>query len=235
MKQIFNAVPQQKLTCLLFILTGLTLITSCKKNDDYNFESTVTANVRLVNASTDAGPSTLYMSDVLRTQDPVAFGSSSIYYQTYVGQVDATVKTSSGTALATTNTELNAFGKYTFFLTGKTGSYGVINLQDDTVAASSGKAKVRFVQASSSLTNTINVLSNGTSLFTALSYKTVSDYNEVSAGTYVFAVTNTGSNTTLASSTSVNLQAGKNYTVYTYGDSGTNGATALGIHILADN
>lgn len=235
MKQFFNAIPNKRSTYLLFILSFLTLITSCKKHDDYDFESTVTANVRLVNASTDAGPSTLYMSDVLRTPNAVSFGTSSNYYQTYVGQVDATVKTSGGAALATTNTQLDAFGKYTFFLTGKTGNYAVINLQDDTVAASSGKAKVRFVQASSGLTGTVNVLSNGVSLFTALAYKAVSSYNEVNAGAYVFSVTNTGSNNTLASSASVNLQAGKNYTVYTYGDSGTSGATALGINILADN
>lgn len=189
MKQFLNAIPQKRFTYLLFILSGLTLIASCKKNDDYDFESTVTANVRLVNASTDAGPSTLYMSDVLRTPDPVAFGTNSGYFQTYVGQVDATVKTSAGTVLASTNTGLDAFGKYTFLLTGKAGSYAVINLQDDTVASSSGKAKVRFVQASSSLTNTIDLLSNNAALFTALAYKAVSDYNEVNAGVYIFLKT----------------------------------------------
>jgi hypothetical protein len=235
MKRFFNAIPNKKFACLLFILSGFTLITSCKKHDDYDFESTVTANVRLVNASTDAGSSTLYISDVLRTPNAVSFGTNSGYNQTYVGQVDATVKTAGGTVLASTNTELDALGNYTFFLTGTAGSYAVINLPDDTQAAASGKVKIRFVQASSSLTNTVDMLSNGTALFTALTYKTVSSYSEVNAGAYIFAVTNAGSNTALASSASVNLQAGKNYTIYTYGDSAANGATALGIHILADN
>lgn len=234
MKHTLKAVTRKKHSYLLLFLTGLTFVTACKKHDDYDFDSTVSANVRLVNTSTDAGPSQLYMSDVLRTQNAVNFGTSSDYNQTYVGQVDANVKSANGTVLATANTQVDAQNNYTFLLTGTSGSYSLITLHDDTQAAASGKAKVRFVQAASGIVSA-NLLSNGAALFTALAFKAVSDYNEVNAGAYVFAVTNTGSNNSLASSASVTLQAGKNYTVYTYGVSGGSGTSALGVNVLVNN
>ncbi|MES2279251.1 MAG: DUF4397 domain-containing protein [Bacteroidota bacterium] len=219
---------------LLLVLTCVVLIASCKKHDDYDFTATVTANVRLVNTSTDGGPAKLYMTDVLRTPNAVSFGTASAYNLTYTGQVDVSVQSASNTVLATTNTAIDAQGNYTFFLTGTTGSYGVITLNDNTTAAASGKAKVRFVQASSSVTSG-NLLGNGTALFSAQAFKAVSDYSEVSAGTYVFTVTNTGSAAVLATSASATLQAGKNYTVYTSGISGTTGTTALAVNVLANN
>lgn len=233
MKHIFKRIDSKRISYLLFILTGLTLVTSCKKHDDYNFESTVTASVRLVNASTDAGPSTLYITDVLRTPNAVSFGSNSGYNTTYVGDITADAKGANNNVLASANTTFDANGKYTFFLTGTSGSYSLLSLHDDTQAAASGKAKVRFVQAAPGLTSA-NLLMGGAALFSAQAFKSVTDYNEVTAGTYVFAVTNTGNNTLLAS-TSFTLQAGKSYIVYTSGISGGNGTTALAVNVLANN
>lgn len=233
MKNIFKTITTQTTICLLFTLTGLTFITSCKKHDDNDFESTVTANVRLVNTSTDAGPSTLYITDALRTSAAVNNGASSGYSQTYVGDVSADAKNAANSVLASANTSFAANNNYTFFLTGSSGSYSLLSLHDDTQAASSGKAKIRFVQASSGLTSA-NLLIGGTALFSAQAFKSVTDYSEVTAGTLVFNITNTGSNTTLATA-SFNAQAGKNYTVYTYGTSGGSGSNALTVNVLTNN
>lgn len=233
MKNIFKAINSKKISYVLFILTGLTFVASCKKHDDNDFEATVTANVRLVNTSTDAGPSTLYVTDALRTSGAVSYGASSGYSQTFVGDASADARAANNNVLASTNTTFSTNNNYTFFLTGTSGNYSLIALHDDTQAAASGKAKVRFVQAASGLSSA-NLLIGATALFSAQAFKAVTDYSEVAAGTLVFAVTNTGSNTTLATA-SFDVQAGKSYTVYTYGISGNSGATALGVNVLANN
>jgi hypothetical protein len=230
MKNILKTTPVKNLLFLLILMSTI-LVTSCSKHDDYDFTSTVTAKVQLVNTSTDAGPTKLYMSDVLRTTSAVSYGNASGYNLTYTGQVDAAVQSSAGTVLATANTSLDADGAYTFFLTGTSGNYSLITLNDNTAAPSSGKAKVRFVQASQSLTSA-NLLGNGVALFTAQGYKAASSYGEVTAGTYVFTITNATSGTILATGTSIALQAGKNYTVYTSGITGTTGSTALAVNVI---
>lgn len=234
MKQFFNLITRRNLLLLSLPLLGQTLATSCKKHDDYDFTATVTANVRLVNASTDAGAAKLYMSDVLRTPTAVGFGAASGYNLTYTGQVDVAVQSASGSVLASTNTSIDADGNYTYFLTGTSGSYSVLTLHENTTAPSSGKAKVRFVQGVSGLAS-VNLLANGASLLTAQAFKTVSDYVEVTAGAFVFAATNAGSPAVLASSASTTLQAGKTYTVYTSGVSGADGTNALSVKVLTNN
>lgn len=233
MKNAFKTINSKRICYALFILTGLTFIASCKKHDDNDFSATVTANVRLVNTSTDAGPSNLYVTDVLRTTASVAYGANSGYTQTYVGDIVADARAANNSVLASTGTTFSANSNYTFFLTGVSGTYSLIPLNDDTPAASSGKAKVRFVQAAIGLTSA-NLLLNGTALFSAQLFKGVTEYSEVNAAAYTFAVTNTGSNTLLANA-SATLQAGKNYTVYVYGISGSSGATALAVNVLANN
>ena len=217
-------------TYALLALAAVSLITSCKKDNGYDFDGSISANVQLVNTSTDAGPSKLYVTDISRTPNAVSYNSASGYNLSYPGD-GASAKSASGTTLATTNTSIDAAEFYTFFLTGTSANYSLIPVRDEVQAAASGKAKVRFVQAASGITSA-NLLGNGTSLFEAQSAKAVTAYNELSAGTYVFTVTNAGSSVSLAASTSVTLKAGGVYTVYTSGISGTTGTTALSVNVL---
>lgn len=232
MKQIFTT-SKRTFSLLLFTLIGAGLITSCSKKDDYDFNATATSKVRLINTSTDAGPAILYVADVARVQNGVNFGTASAYNLTYVGQADVTARAANGTVLATANSPFDANATYTFLLAGTNGSYSLLALPDATTAPASGKAKVRFVQASSGLASA-NLLGNGTSLFTAQSFKSVGNYTDVTAGTYVFTVTNGSSNTALAVSTSISLQAGKTYTLFAYGVSGAE-ANPLAVSVLANN
>ena len=231
MKHIFKS---SNFTYLLIALAGLTTITSCSKHDDYDFTATVTANVRLVNTSTDAGPSKLYLNDVLRTPNAVSYGIASGYSQTYIADNTIAVQSASGTMLASSSASLDADGNYTYFLTGTSGNYSILTSQDNTTTPTAGKAKVRFVQAASGLASA-NLLGNGVSLFAAQSFKAVTNYMEVTAGTFVFTVTSPGSETTLASSTSTTLQAGKSYIIYTSGISGATGTNALTVNVLSTN
>ena len=234
MKNISKTITSKKLFYAIIALAGVTLASSCKKDDGYDFEGTVSAKVQLVNASPGADAAKLYVADVLRTPNTVAYGSASGYNLCYAGQADVDVKSGDGTVLATTNTEIDAANSYTYFLSGAPGSQSVIVVHDDTEAASSGKAKVRFVQAASGY-NTVDLAANGITLFSEQNYKTSSNTAEVAAGAYIFTVANAGSSAALATSASVNFEAGKNYTVYTRGMSGGTGASALAIGVLTVN
>ncbi|GAB3918783.1 DUF4397 domain-containing protein [Mucilaginibacter boryungensis] len=231
MKHIFKS---STFTFLLIALAGLTTITSCSKHSDYDFTGTATANVRLVNTSTDAGPSKLYLNDVLRTTNAVSYGTASGYSQTYIADNTIAVQSASGTMLASSSASLDADGNYTYFLTGASGNYAILTSYDNTTTPTAGKAKVRFVQAASGLASA-NLLGNGVSLFAAQSFKAVTNYMEVTAGTFVFTVTSPGSEITLASSTSTTLQAGKSYIIYTSGISGATGTNALTVNVLSTN
>jgi hypothetical protein len=234
MKNIFKSIKSRNFTYLLIALAGLTTIASCSKHDDNDFTATATANVRLVNTSTDAGPSKLYLNDVLRTQSAVAYGTASGFSQTYIAENTIAVQSASGTILATSSGNLDADGNYTYFLTGTSGNYSILASADNTTAPAAGKAKVRFVQGASGLASG-SLFGNGVSLFAAQNFKAVTNYSEVAAGAFVFTVTSPGSETVLASSTSTTLQAGKNYIVYTSGVSGGTGANALTVNVLSTN
>jgi len=234
MKNIFRSIKSRNFTYVLIALAGLTTIASCSKHDDYDFTATVTANVRLVNTSTDAGPSKLYLNDVLRTQNAVTYGTASGYSQTYIANNTIAVQSASGSVLASTTANLDADGNYTYFLAGTSGNYAILTANDNTTAPSAGKAKVRFVQAASGLASA-NLLGNGVSVFASQNFKAVTDYSEVTAGTFVFTVTSPGSATVLASSAPTTLQAGKSYIVYTSGVSGGTGANALTVNVLNTN
>lgn len=232
MKHIFKRSISQKIAYLFIALGALTFISSCKKDSGYDFDGSVSAYVQLVNTSTDAGAANLYVASVLRTPNTVTYGAVSGYNQSYVGPQDVNAQSPTGAVFATTNLSIDAANYYTFFLTGTSGGYAIIPVHDDTEAAASGKAKVRFVQASSSLSSA-SISANGVSLFTGQAFKSVSSYSEVAAGAYVFTVANAGSSTVLATSASATLKAGGIYTVYTTGLIATTDTNALAINVLS--
>lgn len=224
-----------KILSITIIAAGfISLLSSCKKDEGYDFEGIVTANVRLVNTSPDAGAVKLYVEGVSRTPNAVNYGEASTYQQSYTGQADVNVQTTSGTTVVSSTSQIDAASNYTFFLTGTNGSQSLVFVKDDTQAPASGKAKVRFVQTASA-NAAVDVLANGVSLFNGLVYRGVSNYNEVAAGAYTFKVTNVGSGTALVTSSAFTFEAGKSYIVYTRGAVGGTGTNALAIAMLTVN
>jgi hypothetical protein len=233
MKQFIN-VKIPKLLYLFIALLGVFTVQSCKKEDPNSEDGRGAAMVKLINASTDAGASHLYIDDEIRVEDAISLGSASGYRGAFAGPSVVSVQSATGATVAKVDMDLQASAGYSFFLTGTSGSYNIIGLIDDKAASGAGKAKVRFVQASSALTSA-NLALNGTALFTAQAFKAVSAYSEVTPGTYTLTVTDASSATVLASNTLAKFDAGKNYTVYTSGLTGVTGATALAVNVTANN
>ncbi len=202
--------------------------TSCNKSeDDENMETT--ASITVVNSVEGAPAQDFYLNDE-KSGNSISYGSSSTINAT-TGSKTAVFKNSgSTTANATANVTLSANANQSIFLIKEAnGNYGTSTYANDN-ATVSGKAKVRFINTGSLLSGTVNVATSaGTSLVSALAFKTASTYQTIDANT-ALNVTVIGSleTTTIAGS---EFQAGKNYTVWF--DSAT--STKVKYHVIAQN
>jgi len=234
MKKHFNTLTRKAFVGSLFALAATVLISSCKKDNGYEFDGAVTAKVQLVNANPDAGPAQLFIQGVLRTPNTVSYSNASGYNDSYTGQQDISIQSPSGTVLASGSAQIDPTSYYSFILAGNSSSASVIAVKDDQTAPASGMARVRFVQASADAPAS-NVTANGTGIFTALSYKGVSAYTELAAGSYIFRLINASTSTVLATGSSITLAAGKIYTIYSKGSISGSGSSALSISAVAVN
>ncbi|MCF0055299.1 DUF4397 domain-containing protein [Dyadobacter sp. CY356] len=120
----------------------------------------------------------------------------------------------------------------------------LILFYDDLTAPDAQKAKLRFVNLSPE-TGAVNVLNGKTALFSNVAYGraansslagetlsawTLGPFQNVSPGKYDLNFTNAVSGNTTGSSTSVTLEAGKVYTVFTHGL--LSGSPAFGVKVL---
>lgn len=206
---------------LRFAFTGLlaiSLFSSCKKNDPYDFEDTIAADINFINASPDAPAAQLYVEDVLRTPSSVAYGQASGYNKTFLGDQDVVIKSTSGEAtLSSSHVQFDAYGSYTFFLVGQNSSLGLITVTDDLTAPAAGKAKIRFVNASPNAASA-SLSIGGNIIATNQSFRAVSPSVEIAAGTYAVVLTNVASGITTTNTTAgASFQSGKIYTVYAKG------------------
>ncbi|MFD1257469.1 DUF4397 domain-containing protein [Mucilaginibacter terrae] len=213
-------------------LLGLTLLSSCKKDDPYNFEDTIGAEVNFINASPDAGSARLYVEDILRTTTGINYGEASGYQKTYLGDQDVDIRSTTGeSTLTSSQVQFDANNRYTFLLVGQNSSLGLLYFTDDLTVPGAGKAKVRFVNAAPNATAA--TLNSATGIVVAQqNFRGIAPSTEVNAGAYVLSVV---SGTTRSATATVNLESGKIYTVYAKGLVGGTGNAAFGVGVVAVN
>ncbi|GAB3919818.1 DUF4397 domain-containing protein [Mucilaginibacter myungsuensis] len=232
MKQ-FTKARTAKFVYLFIALIGIAAIQSCKKPSPDAEGGVGSAKLRLVNTSPDAGSSKIILEEEVGVTGSVGTGNASSYINAFAGEQQVTVQSGAGTVLARVSNQLDANSYYSFYLTGVSGSYSLFPVLDD-VAAVSGKAKVRFVQTSSQL-NSANLSAGSTSLFTAQPFKAITNSVEVAPGAYTFNLSNGVTAITLASSQSVTLTSGKNYTVFVSTQSVSGNNATLALNVVASN
>ncbi|QJD97023.1 DUF4397 domain-containing protein [Mucilaginibacter robiniae] len=230
MKVFTSTFSKQALTRAGAVLLAFTMLVSCKKDDPYDFDGTYYAQVNFINASSDAGSASLFIDDVQRTPNAVAYGNASGYNKCYAGQQTATVQAGNNqTVVATSSVQLDANTNYTIFLAGQSGALSLIQVTDDMTAPSTGNAKVRFVNASSNASGA-SLTFGSTIIASNVNYTSGSAYSEIKAGSYA-AVLVSGS--TKVTNTAITLESGKIYTLYAKGVAGnTSSANALTIGIF---
>ena len=229
MKQ-FTTALKQTVRYAFFGLIGLSLLSSCKKDDPYDFDGSAAAEVNLINASPDASAARLYVDGVLRTPNAVAYGEASGFYKTIVGSQGVEIKSATGEAqLATSTQQFDAFYAYTFFLVGQNSSLGLLTITDNlNTPPATGKARIRFVNATPNAA-TAALTAGSTTLVTAQSFRGVSEPTEVNAGTYALSIVTASNRSAIVSA---NLESGKIYTIYSKGLVGgsNNAAFTVGVY-----
>jgi hypothetical protein len=171
----------------------LALVAGCH-NGGHNAN---TAQVRLLNAVGDAEPLNLLIDGNVKATG-VALGSTSSYAQIDNGtRTTDLVSSVNGATLYDKQLGYNDGGNYTLAAFGKRASISVIQLNDDTQDAQSGKFRLRFADFAPDIGAVdLYVVTGDISAIpptlTGISGGTVTDYTEIAAGTYSFVLTTAG-------------------------------------------
>lgn len=214
-------------------LMGMTTfgLASCSKDDDpvVNSES----SVKVIHAIPGTGSVDFYLNGTKQNASAISYGESTGYVSTSNGDLTAVFKTS-----ADNNTILSApvtfdNGNYSLFATGLASNNSLTTLlvEDDLETPSSGKARVRFVHVSPDAP-TVNVLGNDSLWAANRTYKSATEFFEVTGGTYTIKLNNSTDGTTAYTSSTITLAAGKNYTLVAEGLAANTLVTPLTINVL---
>src|SRR6476619_4756770 len=168
---------------LLLAFVAVAGLTSCSSNS--NSEITGDAYVRIVNSSESAPPQDFYLDSTKVNSSAVVYGQNTNYLTTTSGNRKARFKTAGTTTVnSSSNVNINAGNYYTVYYTGGTSSSANYTTEDNLVAPTAGKAKVRFVHLSSAAAASIDLaIQGGQKIVSNLAYKAASAYQEVDAAT----------------------------------------------------
>jgi hypothetical protein len=168
------------------------VIAGCNSGKNAN-----TADLRTVNAVIDAEPLDILIDDSVKAS-AIAFQAAPSYVEVPSGTHTLTVRSSLNAAiLASRSIGLNDISNNTLLLYGKRGSMSSTLLVDDTTDPTSGFFKLRFTSLSAEA-GAVDIYVSGVDIsgapvtIPAISAGGVSDYAQVTAGTYALTLTTSG-------------------------------------------
>lgn len=208
------------LICSVLIIPQLV---SCGKDNTTSL-GTNNAYLNIVNLSPNINPVNLYAEYIKQGTTIYRYPTPSNYFLMSIADTPLQIRpalsnASSQTNLITLPRSLNKNIRYTWFLTGlRTDSaFSYIFTVDSGSVPAIGRGKIRMVNASPGTTG-LNLTANDSVAFSNIAYKGVTNYKEVTAGTYNFRFTaGSASSTTLSTLQNITVLDGKLYTIYTYG------------------
>ncbi len=217
---------------LVLLGVAVLLAAGCSKSN--NEPAPAVSTLAVYHVSPD-GPKVVFKlnSSVLST-DSVPYGTYGFYFNAYSGmrEINAYQREIKMAAL---NADLKDGAIYSAWLTGAWANREIVLIEDKLVAASSGKALVRFVNMSVNSPALDLVTNTGTAVVSNKTYKTASDFVEVTGGqNYNFVIRENGSTTDKFLLPSVTIQTGRIYTIVARGFYAGSGATALTGDVLVN-
>lgn len=211
------------LTALLVVAV---LFTACKKADIFEQQPIPAAGLMAFNLATDkAAVGFTLSSNPLRNTVLNYTEFTGVYLPVYTGSRELrSVDYFTGSTIAITNGTFADSMYYSAFVVGYNGSYRNVLVQDnlDGLAATAGKAWVRYINAIADSTATPTVTIDEGAVNSAAAYASVSSFVQVNAGAVNVSVSNGGN---INASRTITLEANKVYTVLLVG---TPGATEAG-------
>lgn len=177
--------------------------------------------IRIFNASPNAPAVDIYANDKLIVKD-LAYKEFSQYLPVPPSNYNITVYPSGQTTNPVINTNVN-IPLNTVFNLAIIGTFPDISLyaiQEPTTAQNFGRSCVRFVNLSPNAPALNIGLSDGTKVFHDVSYKGITDYACIPAGTYTFIISPAGTDNVVLTVPNVKLDPNNYYTIYAVGQVG---------------
>lgn len=179
--------------CIAALLISAGLLAGCSnKGNDQN-----STDLRALNAVVDSEPLDVLVADDVKIAS-LAVGATSSYSHFSSGTEDVAVRSATNTTvLSTKSVNLASGARQTLLIYGRRSAVSMVTLLDDTSDASSGKFKVRSVGLSPDagavdLYVTSGDIASIPATISSVGYGSITDYAEVSSGSYRFVFTAAG-------------------------------------------
>lgn len=203
-------------------ILALLFLSSCDNNEVDPFGS---ARLKVVNAAPNSGSQKFVMANIPYIGDLDYLEHSVSYHDVAVGNnlVSQFRDENDNDLYATEELDLDDDRRYTVYLTGESRDDAEVRLYEDNITApASGKAKVKFIHLSGGAPANIDFLdAQGNNLASNVSRYSQSNYTEINAGSLGIQVRGTGTTDNLATLPATDFAAGKVYTVFISGSSGS--------------
>ena len=221
-------------TTTLFIAAAIISFSSCtKKNDDTTFYSSLS----VTHASPDAPAVDIYIDNSKVTTTPFSFSNTTGYLKNLISGKRNIKVNVAGTTTNVINADITFDGNknYSLFAIDSVSKLSTILTVDDLTTPAAGKAHVRFIHLSPDAPAVDIAVVGGPVVFPNSSFKSVSAFTPLGAGTYNLEVRVAGTTNVALTLPSITLESGKIYTVYAKGFLGGTGAQALDAGIIENN
>lgn len=206
---------------------------SCLKDNNNYVAPPPTALLLVTQASPDAPAEQIALDNNRVNQSPFNYNDFIGYFNAYTGKRNVILYNYSTLAQVAHDTiRLNQNTAYSLFLSNTYTNPDFTLLTDSLAQPASGMATIRFVNVSTDA-GTVDLVANTTSLVVNKPYKAASAFKPVAGDqTYNFQVVKSGTNTVLATLSSVNINTGSVYTVWLHGLAAGSGTSKLSVDIM---
>jgi hypothetical protein len=219
------------------LFAGLALsavLASCSKDFD-NTPAPAVSGFNIIHASPTTELLDFYVNNTRGNNKNFGFTQRLGYFEVYSGTSKITItKKGNGTPLIGENFNFQPERLYSLFIVGKVDSLKYLMVKDSVSLPASGKANIRFVNASPDAP-ALN-LSVGTATTDLVTDKAFRQYSEFTSVDAASKVTLTAKNKTTgaieATLPNVNIEAGRTYTVWAKGLKAATDSTKLGLAIF---
>jgi hypothetical protein len=227
------------------------VFSSCNGASTAVSPSSSSTKLLVVNASPDAGWLLAYINNLqigtnssqittATTQTYFKYSSVPTYYGVGSGSLLLQLRSASSQLNLVSITDSIKSGiNYSLFCVGLASvdsvSY-IFTVDTDKLSSTItyGRGKIRFINASPR-TPALSLTANGTTAFSGITYKKISDYVEIPAGNYDFKVTATGApNSSLVDLPLTTVQNGHLYTIFTKGLVGRTDTAAISLNVITN-
>jgi len=219
---------------------ALVFAVGCSDNDDDNNPlnpTPSTSMVRVVHTSYDAPAVDVWVDGSVAISG-LSYGQSSGYAELPAGMRNIQVTPSGQTSPVVIEADLNILetNEYTVTAVDMLSNISAVVSVDDR-EPNANRARIKFLHASPDAPAVDIKLDsgNGPVVFSNVSFKDITDYVEVSEGSYTFVVTPTGSDTEVFVFQPIPVTNGTVYTVVAHGSLDNSDNYPFGVRVFVDN